>query len=263
MQPSLLLFWLSRIVLRHLAWRYWWIWSSVAGPLWSSRDFLAPLGQCCFWRSLYRGQKNSAVFRLTRDTITSVCAGLSTLTSSRGSTEGSVRNLSVALRRQRPYRLLGMVSPGRPPPLHTAPELCGPKFLQMLLNVRRDHIKDYYKPQAAVYDILWRKVPESGARSVGLLGTGSPRRGHVRFHTAPEPWGPKRTLAPTSCRLHMLRGGWRLNAWAVLGSSGGVVNSLDFCQASLKSLGCFYYRCVLSSQWKAVTVNLRILHCQL
>jgi len=25
-----------------------------------------------------------------------------------------------------------------------------------------------------------------------------------------------------------------------LGSSGGVVNSLDFCQASLKSLGCFY-----------------------
>ena len=49
----------------------------------------------------------------------------------------------------------------------------------------------------------------------------------------------------------------------VLGDSGGVVNSLDFCPASLKSLGCFYFRCVLSSQWKAVTVNLRILHCQL
>ena len=48
----------------------------------------------------------------------------------------------------------------------------------------------------------------------------------------------------------------------VLGDSGGVVNSLDFCPASLKSLGCFYFRCVLSSQWKAVTVNLRILHCQ-
>ena len=48
----------------------------------------------------------------------------------------------------------------------------------------------------------------------------------------------------------------------VLGNSGGVVNSLDFCPASLKSLGCFYFRCVLSSQWKAVTVNLRILHCQ-
>ena len=49
----------------------------------------------------------------------------------------------------------------------------------------------------------------------------------------------------------------------VLVDSGGVVNALDFCPASLKSLGCFYFRCVLSSQWKAVTVNLRILHCQL
>ena len=48
----------------------------------------------------------------------------------------------------------------------------------------------------------------------------------------------------------------------VLGDSDGVVNSLDVCPASLKSLGCFYFRCVLSSQWKAVTVNLRILHCQ-
>ena len=41
----------------------------------------------------------------------------------------------------------------------------------------------------------------------------------------------------------------------VLRDSGGVVNSLDFCPASLKSLGCFYFRCVLSSQWLAVTVN--------
>jgi len=49
----------------------------------------------------------------------------------------------------------------------------------------------------------------------------------------------------------------------LLGGSGGVVNSLDFCLASLKSLGCFYFRCVLSSQWKAVTENLWILHCQL
>ena len=49
----------------------------------------------------------------------------------------------------------------------------------------------------------------------------------------------------------------------LLGDSSGVVNSLVFCPASLKSLGCFYFRCVLSSQWKAVTVNLRILHCQL
>ena len=50
---------------------------------------------------------------------------------------------------------------------------------------------------------------------------------------------------------------------AVLGGSGGVVNSLDFCPASLKSLGCFYFWCVLSSQWKAVSVNLRILRWQL
>ena len=45
-----------------------------------------------------------------------------------------------------------------------------------------------------------------------------------------------------------------------MGGSGGVVNSLDVYPASLKSLVCFYFRCVLSSQWKAVTVNLRILH---
>ena len=48
-----------------------------------------------------------------------------------------------------------------------------------------------------------------------------------------------------------------------LGDSGRVVNSLDFCLASLKSLGCFYFRCILSSQWKVVTVNLQIVHCQL
>ena len=33
----------------------------------------------------------------------------------------------------------------------------------------------------------------------------------------------------------------------LLGGSGGVINSLDFCPASLKSLGCFYFRWVLSS----------------
>ena len=32
-----------------------------------------------------------------------------------------------------------------------------------------------------------------------------------------------------------------------MGGSGGVVNSLDFPPVSLKSLGCFYFRCVLSS----------------
>ena len=59
---------------------------------------------------------------------------------------------------------------------------------------------------------------------------------------------------------------WSKNTWTMaclLGGSGGVVNSPDFCPISLKSLGCFYFRCVLSSQWKVVTVNLRILHCQL
>ena len=49
----------------------------------------------------------------------------------------------------------------------------------------------------------------------------------------------------------------------VLGGSGGFVNYPDFCPASLKSFGCFYFWCILSSQWKAVAVNLRILHCQL
>ena len=42
---------------------------------------------------------------------------------------------------------------------------------------------------------------------------------------------------------------------SLFGNSSGVVHSLDFCLASLKSLGCFYFRCILSSQWKAVTVN--------
>ena len=32
----------------------------------------------------------------------------------------------------------------------------------------------------------------------------------------------------------------------ILGDSGGVVNSLDFCPALLKSLGCFYFWCILS-----------------
>ena len=54
----------------------------------------------------------------------------------------------------------------------------------------------------------------------------------------------------------------RLTNSDLLGDSGRVVNSLDLCPASLKSLGCFYFRCVLSSQWKALTVNLRILYCQ-
>ena len=31
----------------------------------------------------------------------------------------------------------------------------------------------------------------------------------------------------------------------LLGDSGRVVNSLDFCPASLKFLGVFYFRCIL------------------
>ena len=38
-----------------------------------------------------------------------------------------------------------------------------------------------------------------------------------------------------------------------MGGSGWVVNSLDFCLALLKSLGCFHFQCVLSSQWKVLT----------
>ena len=53
--------------------------------------------------------------------------------------------------------------------------------------------------------------------------------------------------------------------WTIAGflSGSGGVNSLDFCPASLKSLGCFYFWYILSSQCKAVTMNLLILHCQL
>ena len=35
------------------------------------------------------------------------------------------------------------------------------------------------------------------------------------------------------------------NNLVLVGGSGGIVNSLDFYPASLKSLGCFYFRCVL------------------
>ena len=69
-------------------------------------------------------------------------------------------------------------------------------------------------------------------------------------------------MADTHRYRHREKEIWKVAETQILGDSGGVVNSLDFCPASLKSLGCFYFRCVLSSQWKAVTVNLRILHCQ-
>ena len=38
-----------------------------------------------------------------------------------------------------------------------------------------------------------------------------------------------------------------MHEWYVLGGSGGFVNSVDFYPASLKSHGCFYFQCVLSS----------------
>ena len=63
--------------------------------------------------------------------------------------------------------------------------------------------------------------------------------------------------------IYVKTGEHKRNESCVLGDSGRFGNSLDFCQASLKSLGCFYFRCVLSLQWKAVTVNLRISRCQL
>ena len=49
---------------------------------------------------------------------------------------------------------------------------------------------------------------------------------------------------------------YSLDCDPLLGGSGGVVNSLNCCPASLKSLGCFYFRCVLSSQRKRLTANL-------
>ena len=55
---------------------------------------------------------------------------------------------------------------------------------------------------------------------------------------------------------------WAVPVW-LLGGSGEVVNSLDFYPALLKSLGRFYFWCILSSKWKAVAVNLQSLHCPL
>ena len=46
------------------------------------------------------------------------------------------------------------------------------------------------------------------------------------------------------------------NYWAI---QAGLLTPLNFA----RHFGCFYFRCVLSSQWKAATVNLQILHCQL
>ena len=72
--------------------------------------------------------------------------------------------------------------------------------------------------------------------------------------------GGKKCLCIIFCLTRRSRFRGKNAFWGILlGDSGGVVNSLDFCPALLKSLGGFYFRCVLSSQWKVVAVNLRIL----
>ena len=72
-------------------------------------------------------------------------------------------------------------------------------------------------------------------------------------------WNALFALCQTVC--YTCEAHWCLSNCVLLGDSGGVVNSLDFHPASLKSLGCFYFGCVLSSQWNAVTANLWLLHC--
>ena len=73
------------------------------------------------------------------------------------------------------------------------------------------------------------------------------------------------TQAGVSVSQHHLGTRWvkrvvwyRCVYWAV---KVGLLTPLTFARHCL-SLGCFYVRCILSSQLKAVTVNLRILHCQ-
>ena len=48
--------------------------------------------------------------------------------------------------------------------------------------------------------------------------------------------------------------------WAI---QAGLLTPLTFARHCLSPLAAFAFQCVLSSQWKVVTVNLRILHCQL
>ena len=56
---------------------------------------------------------------------------------------------------------------------------------------------------------------------------------------------------------------------SVLAAQAGLLTPLTFSKHRLSPLaaftsgGCFYFWCILSSQWKAVTVNLRSLQCQL
>ena len=47
-----------------------------------------------------------------------------------------VHSFSVALRPQRPYRLLGTMSPGHPPPLSHSYEFCG-QWIQVLVKLTK------------------------------------------------------------------------------------------------------------------------------
>ena len=72
------------------------------------------------------------------------------------------------------------------------------------------------------------------------------------------------TQAGVSMSQHPLGARWvKQVVWyrCVKAVQVGLLTPLTFAWHCL-SLGCFYFQCILSSQWKAVTVNLRILHCQ-
>ena len=105
--------------------------------------------------------------------------------------------------------------------------------------------------------------PQNTQSPPGVSTLKPPQQGTVSPPINPQPTQhpplPTSLLPTPAPREYTVQG----SVLPLLDDSGGVVNSLDVCPASLKSLGCFYFRCVLSSQWKAVTVNLRILHCQL
>ena len=91
-----------------------------------------------------------------------------------------------------------------------------------------------------------RQLPDSTDARASLLGTLYTKMSRSFLVSEPRSWFNEH--------------GYKLCQWKafrppaqLLGGSGGVVNSLDFCTASVKSLGCFYFRCILSSQWTVVT----------
>ena len=86
----------------------------------------------------------------------------------------------------------------------------------------------------------------------------------VIYKTETEMWDPVQFFSKV-VPCYVFFAWWTVGILDLLGCSGRVVWlwSFDFYPASLKSLGCFYYRCVLSSHWKLITVNSRSLQCQL